>query len=98
MAAALFLVTKSDANHNQTINGIRAVLINADGADSVTVVKAAAVAACTRSYTGADVDSSFRTDYFDAAVLVSDLVAGPLKDAGDAYAFGEVAPRKIEAV
>lgn len=98
MAAALYLVSKSDGNHNFTINGVRAVLINADDALSNDAIKAKAVAACTGSYTGPDVNSSFRDSYFDVVVKVSDLAAGPLKDDGDAYAFGEVAPRKIEGI
>lgn len=97
MAEALYLVTKSDADHNQTVNGIRAVLINCDDGQTDTQIKAAAMTAASGSYTGADVDSSFRDAYFDTVVKVSDLTSGPLKDNLDAYVFAEgTVPRKVE--
>jgi hypothetical protein len=96
MAEALYLCTKSDSNHFQTVNGIVAVLINADDGGSNTVIAAAAQAAAA-SFTGTEVDSSFRTGYFDTITKVSDLSSGPLKDAGDAYVFIEGhAPKKVE--
>lgn len=96
MAEALYLVTKSDADHNATVNGIRAVLINCDDGQTDSQIKAAALNAAA-SFTGSEVDSSFRDNYFDTVLKVSDLSAGPLKDNLDAYVFvaGGV-PKKVE--
>lgn len=99
MAEGIFLVTKSNANHNQTVNGILAVLINADDAAGTPAIIAAAVAAAERSYVGSSVNSSFRTGYFDSVLNVADLLAGPLKDAGDAFVFAaNTVPRKVEGL
>lgn len=99
MADTIFLVSKSDANHNATVNGILAVLINADSAAGAPAVIAAAVAAASRSYTGSGVNSSFRANYFDTVLDIADLEAGPLKDVGDAFVFAaNTVPRKVEAL
>lgn len=99
MADAIFLVTKSNANLHQIVNGTRAVLINADDAAGNPAIIAAAVAAATRSFTGASVPSSMRDSYFDTVLNITDLVAGPLKDVGDCFIFTEdTVPRKVEAL
>lgn len=79
LAAALYLVTRSNAAHVPQANGVRAMIINADDGGTEAEIKAAAAALVP------GVDPSHRANYFDSAVLISDLVAGPLKDDGDAY-------------
>jgi len=85
LAAALYLVTRSHAAHTPLVNGVRAVIINADDADTDAEIKAAAADAVTANMTGGSVSTSIRDNYFDTVTEISDLVAGPLKDAGDAY-------------
>ncbi len=91
MAEALYLVTKSHADHVPLVNGIRAVLINKDDGQTDTQIKADANAQIA-TLAGADVDSSMRDDYFDTVTKVSDLTSGPLKDNKDCYVFAEGGP------
>lgn len=79
MAAALYLVSRSNAAHVPTANGVRAVLINADDESTEAEIKTLAASKLS------GVDPAHRDNYFDTVVGVSDLVAGPLKDEGDCY-------------
>lgn len=79
LAAALYLVSRSNAAHVPQANGVRAMIINADDGDTEAEIKTAAASKLS------GVDASHRDAYFDTVVAISDLVAGPLKDEGDAY-------------
>lgn len=97
MAKALYLVTKANVSGKHVVNGVRSVLINADDAAGAAVVQAAAVAACNAAHPSSTGNPAYPDGYFDTSVLVSDLTAGPLKDAGDAYVFiGGSVPVKRE--
>lgn len=96
LAEALYLVSRSNAAHTPLVNGVRAVLINADDAQTDAQIKAAAGTALSNVATGTDVDSSVRESYFDTVTKVSDLSAGPLKDNLDAYVFTPGGPVKTE--
>lgn len=79
MAAALYLVSRSNGAHIPTANGVRVVLINADDGDSTAEIKLAAASKV------AGLNPDLRANYFDTVIAVSDLEEGPLKDEGDAY-------------
>lgn len=87
MAEALYLVTKVNISGKHVVNGVRAVLINADDAAPAATVQAAAVAACNAVHPSATGDPAYPAGYFDTSIVVSDLTAGPMKDAGDAFVF-----------
>ena len=87
MAEAIYLVTKVNASGLNIINGVRAVVINADDAASATVVRAAAVTACNAAQPSSTGEPAFPAGYFDTSEIISNLVAGPLKDPGDAFIF-----------
>lgn len=78
MAEAAFLVTRTidGTNLNTTINGVQAVVINADDADSTAVIAAEAAALAGRAYDDAAVaaDSKappvFPADYFDTVTQI----------------------------
>lgn len=89
MAEAIYLVTKNNISGKHVVNGVRAVLINADDAAAAGVVQAAAVAACNAAHPTQTGTPAFPAGYFDTSVIISDLAAGPMKDAGDAYIFIE---------
>ena len=89
MAEAIYLVTKANVSGKHVVNGVRSVIINADDAASGAVVQAAAVAACNAAHPSATGTPAYPGGYFDTSVIISDLTAGPLKDAGDAYVFVE---------
>ena len=90
LAAALYLVTRSNAAHVPQANGVRAMIINADDGSTEAQIKTAAATLVP------GVDPAHRANYFDSAVAISDLVAGPLKDDGDAYIItGQGNVRKI---
>ena len=88
MAEALYLVSKSfGATGTQTVNQVHAVLINADDGQTDGQIAAAAVTRVNAYFdTGAGM-TPYPASYFDTVTKVSDLTAGPLKDAGDAYIF-----------
>lgn len=97
MAEALYLVTKANVSGKHVVNGVRAVLINADDAAPAATVQAAAVAACNAAHPSSTGNPAYPPGYFDTSLVISDLTAGPLKDAGDAYVFiAESLPRKVE--
>lgn len=79
LAAALYLVTRSNAAHVPQANGVRAMIINADDGSTEAQIKTAAATLVP------GVDPAHRANYFDSAVAISDLVAGPLKYLNDAY-------------
>lgn len=87
MAEALYLVTKVNTSGLNVINGLQAVIINADDAATGAVVRAAAVTAANAAHPSGTGEPVYPAGYFDTSVIISDLVAGPLKDAGDAYIF-----------
>lgn len=102
MAEAIYLVTKSESNKNPTINGIRAVVINADDAAAASVVIAAAVTQANKAtYTAGTANANQmppigQSGYFDTVLNITDLTAGPLKDANDAFVFGLNGAVKVE--
>ena len=97
MAEALYLVSKTARGGEHVVNGVRTVLINADDGATGAVVRAAAATACNALVDYSDTGiPPFPSDYFDTSVIVSELTAGPLKDAGDAYVIGPNGPTKRE--
>lgn len=99
MAAGLFLVTRNDQLGGKgLLNGVRAVVVNNDDAETNAQHIAAAVAKCNAAFPkdSAASDDPYPADYFDTVVEISDLVAGPLKDDGDAYVFGRDVTVKVE--
>ena len=92
MAEALYLVTRTDAARRMgTINGINAVLINADdgGNDAATI--ADAVAQCVAG------GHAIPTGYFDTVDEVGDLTSGSHKDDLDCTIFlAEGKTQKVE--
>lgn len=96
MAEALYLVSKTPRGGEHVVNGVRTVLINADDAGSTAVICAAASTAANSAvnYSATGIPP-FADDYFDTATKVSDLTAGPLKDAGDAYVIGPNGPTGV---
>jgi hypothetical protein len=98
MAEALYLVTKDQLGGAESlVNGVSAVLINADDAQTNNQIIASAVAAANSSVgaTGA-VASAFHASYFTTVTKVSDLSAGPLKDNLDAYVFSKGGPALVK--
>ena len=90
MAEGLFLVRKTLSGGQQLINGVVAVLINDDDADTLALHITAAVAACNLAFPkDADGSDPYPAGYFDTADEVSDLSAGILQDDGDAIVFTE---------
>ena len=90
MAEALFLVTKSQQGGEKLINGVRAVVVNDDDAESAALHIASAVAACNRAFPKDAAGSDpFPAGYFDTVVTLSDLTTGPIPDDADAVVFSE---------
>lgn len=99
MAAALYLVSKSASNKAQTVNDIHAVLIAGTDADTDAEVIAAAIGqanAMTWDGNGPALAPIGDDGYFDTVLDITDLAAGPLKDAGDAFIFTPAGPVKVE--
>jgi len=92
MAEALFLVTKSGLNvPSQTVvDGIVAVLINKDDAQTNPQIIADAVAQCVAG------GHPLRAGYFDTVSKVSDLAAGALKDNKDCLIFLDRTTQTVE--
>jgi uncharacterized protein YdeI (YjbR/CyaY-like superfamily) len=93
MAKAIWLVTKADVKSpdKNVVNGITAVVIQADSAQTSAQVRAAAV---TRLQAAGH---PVRANYFDAAVdLSTDQTTGPMKDNNDLYYLGDCVPTKFE--
>lgn len=90
MVEGLFYVTRSAAGARGLINGVRAVIVNNDDAETSAQHITAAIAACNAAFpkdgsTGAT--DPFPAGYFDTVAELSDLAAGPLKDDTDALIF-----------
>ena len=83
MAKALWLLQKADINtpNKRTVNGIVAMLMNIDDAQTEAQAKAAAVAKLVAA------GHKVKSNYFTSAAIVTDLTSGPLKDNLDAYAI-----------
>lgn len=97
MAEALYLVTKTVDPGDSTVNGITAVLINKDDAQTDAQIKADAVAQVNVLLKGGQtINDPVPADYFDTVDKVSDLVAGSLKDNKDAYVFLPGSVAKVE--
>ena len=89
MAEALYLATKDQLGGAESlVNGVSAVLINADDAQTNPQIIAAAVAAANAAHN----TDAFYTSYFTTVTKVSDMAAGPLKDNHDAYVFDQNGP------
>jgi hypothetical protein len=85
MAEALWLVTKTVEPGDTLIDGVTAVVINNDDADSAaqTIIDATAKAVAQ--------GHPLPTGYFDAAAVISDLAgASALRTDGDNYVFGTI--------
>lgn len=93
MAEAIWLCTKAidDGTGGQKyVDGISAVLINASDANTAAQTIAAAVAQCQAA------THALPASYFESAIMVQDLTAGPLKDDGDCYIFAPFSVSKVE--
>lgn len=90
MAEGIFLMRKlAQGNGKTVVNGVDAVVMNSDDANTLAQHNANAVAICNAAYPkdpgGSD---PFPADYFDSATAITDLVAGPIQNDGAGYAFG----------
>ena len=83
MAEGLWLVTKKIHGGDTLVDGVYAMLINDDDGTSEANVLLNAIA----QFNGETGASVLPAGYFDAAVLISDLTAGALKDDNDFYVF-----------
>jgi hypothetical protein len=80
MAEALYLISKDRLGGAETfLNGVNAVIINADDGATAAVRKAAAAAAASTHF-----GVTFPATYFDTEQLIT-AASGVLNDAGDAY-------------
>ncbi len=89
MAEALYLVERTDSPVSDDRDGVRAVLINEDDAQTDAQIITATIAALNAALpVDAQADAKFPAGYFDTVSEVSDLVtAGPLRTDGDFVAF-----------
>lgn len=88
MAAAFFLVSKSDSSVKPVVNGLRSAVVLGDDSDTDSEVIAAAVAAANTVFDDngnaeRPADPSVPGDYFDTVELLTDA----LQTAGDALLF-----------
>ena len=91
MAEALWMVNRAKRMGRQDRDEIHNVLINSDDGGSAAVVIAAAVAMVNAQMPEtAGSGEKLPDGYFDTAVIVSDLAAGPLATDGDGYVLGEI--------
>lgn len=96
MAEGLYLVSRAAGDEgNPVINGVVAVVINKDSAQTNAQIIASAVAKCESANDAGNTPVAsrpnvFPSDYFDTVTAISDLAAGPLADDTDAVIIGGV--------
>ena len=91
MAEALWLVTRNQVLGRQDFDDIHSVLINADDAGSAAdTIQDAVDLVNAQLPSSPDNVNKLPDGYFDAAAIVSDLIAGPLSTDGDGYVMGRV--------
>lgn len=89
MVEAVWLVTRENDPGDSHRDGIKAVVINADDASTVAQVIADAVGMVNGLFPSDDGDK-LPAGYFDAAVEIGDLTAGPIRTDLDGYVFGTI--------
>ena len=89
MTQALFMATKTPAEGESLVNGVRAVLVNLVSTADAAAIKAAAVSAANLAYSATG--DEFHAAYFDATVQIGDLTSGPLNGNKKAYVLDPVA-------
>jgi hypothetical protein len=89
MAEALYLVERTDQPVADDRDGVRAVVINEDDAQTNAQIITATIAALNAALpVSAGAEAKFPAGYFDTVSEISDLVtAGPLRTDGNFVAF-----------
>ena len=95
MAEAIYLITKTEdsgTTGQSFINNVCAMVMNSDDGNTDDQIRAQAVTQAVAA------GHPLPSNYFDTGdvTLISDLVAGPLKDDGDAYIMGLRSVIKVE--
>jgi len=89
MTQALFMASKTPAEGESLVNGVRTVLVNLVSTSDAAAIKAAAVSAANLAYSATG--DEFHADYFDATVQIGDLSGGPLNANKKSYVLDPLA-------
>jgi hypothetical protein len=88
MAAGLFLVERTDQGDNSDRNGVRAIIVNDDDAQTDAQIIATAIATMnTTQAVESGAEDQYPAGYFQTVVQVGATPAGPLATDGDLLVY-----------